>query len=130
MLAATFANSPFDSEGHATGFRSTRLAVWDAIDRGRTSPAYTPGLDARSAWTRYALDATTMMIRVDDTRSAALREPMPFGRWIAEGHELGWPTLDDFEYGVRRFIQTSSSEVYGSARYTDRRGASPQAQSL
>jgi glutamate--cysteine ligase len=21
---------------------------------------------------------------------------MPFAQWIAEGHELGWPTLDDF----------------------------------
>jgi glutamate--cysteine ligase len=98
VLAAMFANSPFDEEGRATGWRSTRLSVWDAIDRGRTAPAHTPGLDARTAWTRYALDATTMMIRLDDARSAAVREPMPFGQWIASGHELGWPTLDDWSH--------------------------------
>jgi glutamate--cysteine ligase len=96
VLAASFANSPFDADGNATGWRSTRLAVWDAIDHCRTTPAHQPGLDARTAWTRYALDAPTMMIRVDDTRSAAIREPMPFARWMESGHELGWPTVDDF----------------------------------
>jgi glutamate--cysteine ligase len=25
-------------------------------------------------------------------------EPLSFGDWGARGHELGWPTLDDFEY--------------------------------
>ncbi|MFI5054528.1 MAG: ergothioneine biosynthesis glutamate--cysteine ligase EgtA [Acidimicrobiia bacterium] len=98
VLAASFANSPFDADGRSSGWRSTRLAVWDAIDPGRTAPAHTPGMDARTAWTRYALDATTMMIRLDDTRSAALHEPMTFEQWIAFGHELGWPTLDDWNH--------------------------------
>jgi glutamate--cysteine ligase len=95
VLAACFANSPFDSSGHVTGWRSTRLAVWDAIDHGRTAAANLPGADPASAWTRYALSAPTMMIRLDDTRSVALREPMTFAEWIASGHELGWPTVDD-----------------------------------
>jgi len=98
VLVATFANSPFDARGRPTGWRSTRLAVWDSIDRRRTAPAHRPGLDARGAWTRYALDASTMMIRVDDTTSAALHAPVPFAQWMDEGHELGWPTLDDFAH--------------------------------
>jgi glutamate--cysteine ligase len=96
VLAAAFANSPFDAEGRVTGWRSTRLAVWDAIDHGRTASAYVPGADARTAWTRYALDASIMMLRLDDARSVAVRDPLPFAQWMDEGHELGWPTLDDF----------------------------------
>ncbi len=96
MLAASFANSPFDTYGRPTGWRSTRLAVWNAIDPDRTAPAHDPGVDAASAWTRYALDAPVMMIRVDDDGAVPVRRPLPFRQWIEEGHELGWPTLDDF----------------------------------
>ena len=39
-----------------------------------------------------------MMIRSDDDHCLAFTRPMPFARWIDEGHELGWPTLPDFEY--------------------------------
>src|SRR4029453_18905284 len=35
VLAAAFANSPF-ADGRPTGWRSTRLAVWHAIDPTRT----------------------------------------------------------------------------------------------
>src|SRR5437764_884874 len=36
-LAAAFANSPFEG-GAPSGWRSTRLAVWQALDATRTSP--------------------------------------------------------------------------------------------
>jgi glutamate--cysteine ligase len=98
VLAALFANSPFDAHGRATGWRSTRLAVWDAIDRRRTRAAYVNGVDARMAYLRYALDAPTMMIRVDEHSSVAIRDALPFREWMSSGHRLGWPTLDDFEY--------------------------------
>ena len=38
VLAAAFANSPF-ADGRPSGWRSTRLAVWHAIDPTRTTPA-------------------------------------------------------------------------------------------
>src|SRR5437763_667784 len=38
VLAAAFANSPM-VDGRPSGWRSTRLAVWAAIDPGRTAPA-------------------------------------------------------------------------------------------
>jgi glutamate--cysteine ligase len=98
VLAATFANSPFDGDGRPTGRCSNRLAVWDSIDRRRTAPAADLAADPVTAWTRYLLAAPVMMIRVDTTASEAICVPLPFERWIAEGHELGWPTLDDLEY--------------------------------
>ncbi|HEX9506433.1 MAG TPA: glutamate-cysteine ligase family protein, partial [Acidimicrobiia bacterium] len=98
MLAAAFANSPFDANGNPTGWRSSRLAVWEAIDPCRTAPAHLSGISAAAAWERFVLAAPVMMIRVDDARSVALRGDLPLRRWVEEGHELGWPTLDDLRY--------------------------------
>jgi glutamate--cysteine ligase len=105
VLAAAFANSPLDSSGNATGWRSTRLAVWQSIDPARTRAAYRDDRDARAAWTRYALDAPVMMIRDRDRAappgtpgSTALDRRLTLAEWIAEGHPLGWPTLDDLDY--------------------------------
>jgi glutamate--cysteine ligase len=98
VLAATFANSPLDATGTPTGWRSTRLAVWNAIDPARTNSAYQHGVDARTAWTQYTLDAPVMMIRADAETSTAVAERMTFAEWLIHGHALGWPTLDDFDY--------------------------------
>jgi glutamate--cysteine ligase len=98
VLAAAFANSPLDASGRPTGWSSSRLAVWQAIDPARTNAAYVPGLDARSSWTQYTLDAPVMMIRSDNETSTPLDVSVTFADWIANGHELGWPTIDDFEY--------------------------------
>ena len=99
VLTACFANSPFDASGNPSGYRSTRAAVWHAIDPARTDSARRdPGGSARDAWERYVLDATVMMIRVDDEHSVAPREPMSFSRWLTHGHECGWPTVDDLVY--------------------------------
>jgi glutamate--cysteine ligase len=99
ILTACFANSPFDATGSPSGFRSTRAAVWQAIDPARTASARrdreSPACDA---WERYVLDAPVMMIRVDDHDSVTPRLPMSFSRWLTDGHELGWPTLDDLVY--------------------------------
>ena len=95
VLAASFANSPV-ARGEVTGWRSTRLGIWEGLDRTRTSPALRTGR-ATDDWAAYLLDANTMMIRQGE-RCVALDQAFPFGRWIAEGHELGWPDLDDLEY--------------------------------
>jgi len=98
VLAAAFANSPFDASGAPSGWRSTRLAVWRGIDVRRTRPAARPGTSAPTAWTGYALEAPVMFVRADAHRCTVPSRPLPFARWIHEGHELGWPTLDDFAY--------------------------------
>jgi glutamate--cysteine ligase len=99
VLTACFANSPFDARGVPSGFRSTRAAVWRAIDPGRTTSAcHDPESSARRDWARYVLDAPVMMVRVDDARSVALHTPHSFEHWVENGHPLGWPTLDDLAY--------------------------------
>jgi glutamate--cysteine ligase len=99
VLTACFANSPFDLVGTPTGFRSTRSAVWHAIDPARTGPARLHRHhDAPSAWTRYVLDAPVMMIRVDERDSRVPSAPMTFSEWVVDGHGAGWPTVDDLAY--------------------------------
>ena len=98
VLAAAFANSPFDVTGAPSGWRSTRLAVWRGIDVRRTRAAARPGTSAASAWTDYALEAPVMFVRTGSGECIVPARPLPFARWIHEGHELGWPTLDDFAY--------------------------------
>ena len=95
VLGAAFANSPV-ALGQATGWRSTRLGIWEALDRTRTSPALRTGR-AVDDWAAYLLDANVMLVRDVDTYHP-LRRAFPFGRWLAEGHELGWPDLDDLVY--------------------------------
>ncbi len=97
ILAASFANSPL-AHDRPTGWKSARLAAWYTIDPLRTQGAERPGLDAPDAWLHYALDAPVMMIRLDDRHSAPVAGRLPFRRWLAEGHELGWPTIDDFAH--------------------------------
>ncbi len=95
LLAATFANSPL-ANGGPSGWRSARLATWDAIDRGRAAPVGDHG-DARRAWVQYALDAPVMLIRTAD-RFIPILEPLTFREWVTRGHRLGSPTVDDLEY--------------------------------
>ena len=53
VLTACFANSPFDASGNPSGYRSTRAAVWHAIDPARTdSRPPRPRRAARDAWER------------------------------------------------------------------------------
>ncbi|MBT2387990.1 ergothioneine biosynthesis glutamate--cysteine ligase EgtA [Streptomyces sp. ISL-1] len=64
VLVAAFANSPL-RQGSPTGWKSTRQAVWTALDPGRAlAPA--GHADPRSAWAGYALDAPVLCLRTDE----------------------------------------------------------------
>ena len=96
VLVAAFANSPL-AGGRITGARSTRQRVWAAVDPTRSAPVATsPG--PADAWARYALAARVMLVRGEDGSFHAVHDDLPFARWMAEGHELGYPTADDFAY--------------------------------
>ncbi|AEW97022.1 hypothetical protein SCATT_46510 [Streptantibioticus cattleyicolor NRRL 8057 = DSM 46488] len=87
VLIAAFAHSPF-SRGRPTGFRSTRQAVWIALDPSRTCAP--PGIadprtDPRDAWARYALDAPVLCVRQDDGRWEVPDDGMTFRQWIHRG---------------------------------------------
>jgi glutamate--cysteine ligase len=95
-LGAAFANSPL-AGGIPNGWASGRLATWMAIDRTRTAPAVSD-LPLLDAWERYVAAANVMMIRASEHDYVPLDEPFPFERWVAEGHELGYPTREDLDY--------------------------------
>jgi glutamate--cysteine ligase len=96
LLAATFANSPFSGDA-PSGWCSTRLAVWLAIERGRAAPVGSNGA-AETAWADYSLRAPLMLIRASEQEFVPVREPLTFADWIRDGHALGWPTEDDLAY--------------------------------
>jgi glutamate--cysteine ligase len=96
LLAAVFANSPFVASA-PSGWCSTRLAVWLAIERGRSAPVGSAGT-AGSAWADYSMRAPVMFIRASEDDFVPIREPLSFAEWISGGHELGWPTEDDLAY--------------------------------
>lgn len=64
VLVAAFANSPF-RQGRATGWRSTRQALWADLDPAR-SLAPSGLLAPRDAWVAHALDTPVMCIRGDE----------------------------------------------------------------
>jgi glutamate--cysteine ligase len=94
-LIATFANSPF-ADGGPSGWQSSRQRAWWTLDPSRAAPPPT-GPDPVAAWVDYAFDARVMLIR-HEGRHLPVPGRLTFGRWLHEGHELGWPTLDDFAY--------------------------------
>lgn len=124
LLVAAFANSPL-RQGRPTGWRSTRQAVWAALDPGRTAA---PGsaragsgvagarvADARPAagsgrpmgepadeWAWYALDAELLAMRPrdagDGTGNGWVGRPgLTFRQWLADGGRHG-PTPDDLDF--------------------------------
>ena len=93
---ACFANSPF-GRGGPTGWQSSRLRSWWGLDPTRSAPVPTDG-DPCDQWLDYAMAANVMLVRSGDDTYLPLTEPFPFGEWMTCGHELGYPTLDDFAY--------------------------------
>ena len=96
VLVAAFANSPL-AAGGPTGARCSRQQIWAALDRTRSAPALS-SLPPADAWARYALAARVMLVRSSADRYDPVSHDLSFARWIAEGHELGYPTVDDFAY--------------------------------
>lgn len=94
-LIACFANSPI-VEGTLSGWQSSRLRTWWALDSTRSKPVPMTSDPVRD-WMSYALDARVMLIR-DGAVFHPMRTSLTFADWMADGHELGWPTLDDWAY--------------------------------
>src|SRR5204863_9760016 len=89
-LAAAFANSP-RLGGRYTGWKSTRLATWFAIDPGRTAPPRLNGGDPPGEYASYALDAGVMLIR-NGTGYVPMVTGWSLASWLRDCHGLGWPT--------------------------------------
>jgi glutamate--cysteine ligase len=103
VLAAAFANSPLAGGRRRSGWRSTRLANWFAIDPSRTGPVETletlaGEADPGETWAGYALAAGLMLVRLSPEDFRVPPRPMTFAGWLKEGSEWGWPTVDDLDY--------------------------------
>jgi glutamate--cysteine ligase len=115
-LAAAFANSPIFA-GRVTRWKSTRQAVWQRLDPGRTAPPR--GADPFAAWSRYALDAPVMLVRQGANRWC----PDPgftFAGWMARaGRNGGRPTRDDLVYHLTTLFPPVRPRGWLEVRYID-----------
>jgi glutamate--cysteine ligase len=121
-LVAAFANSP-RRRGRATGFRSTRQAVWQRLDPARTAaPVARPGEDPAAAYTRWALDAPVMLIRRDGPDWSAPRG-VSFRGWLRHGRaavpDRPPPTLDDLAYHLTTLFPPVRARGHLEVRYLD-----------
>jgi len=117
LLAAAFATSPL-AGGAPTGRASTRLGVWAAIDATRTASAWQPG-ESCDSWTAYVLDARVMLIRSSETEFVPMSGPLTFRRWLADGHELGYPTIDDLDYHLTTLFPPVRPKGWLELRFLD-----------
>jgi len=117
VLAASFANSPLAAGVH-TGRASNRSAVWASIDPTRTAPAWYEGQGCDS-WPRYVLDARVMLIRPSATDFVPVTDGLTFRRWVTEGHDLGYPTLDDLDYHLTTLFPPVRPKGWLELRFLD-----------
>ena len=96
VLVAAFANSPLRL-GRATGWKSTRQALWLQLDPTRVTPP--GGGDPRAAWARYALDASVMAVR-DDRSRWTVPAGVSFRGWLRSGRPRP-ATLADLDDHLR-----------------------------
>jgi len=96
VLAAVFAHSPL-LDRRPTGWQSTRLATWAALDPARTRPVALAAVSAREAWTAYAL-AAPVMLRQDGPDCTVPGTPLTLQDWIERGHDGTRPDENDIAY--------------------------------
>jgi glutamate--cysteine ligase len=113
VLSAAFASSPV-AEGRPSGWASTRLATWLAIDPTRTAPVR----GGRDAFVSYALDANVMLVRRDG-QFVPMRDRLTFASWIRCGHSLGPPTADDLGYHLTTLFPPVRPRRWLELRYLD-----------
>jgi glutamate--cysteine ligase len=115
-LAATFAASPFGCDGRPSGWRSTRLATWFAIDPTRTAPV--GGDDPGRAWANYALRARVMLVRGGDG-CEPVRGALPLRAWVDGGHDCGYPDTDDVLYHLTTLFPPVRPRQWIEVRFLD-----------
>jgi glutamate--cysteine ligase len=96
VLVAAFANSPLVA-GKPTGARSSRQQIWAVLDPTRSAPAWSV-LSPVDAWARYALAARVLLVQAGPEDFQPVGTSLSFARWMSDGHDLGYPTVDDLAY--------------------------------
>ncbi|WP_433516269.1 ergothioneine biosynthesis glutamate--cysteine ligase EgtA [Nonomuraea sp. CA-143628] len=116
VLMAAFANSPL-RDGRPCGWMSGRQAVWDHLDRTRTSPV--PASDDPAAdWAEYLLDARLMLVREDEQSYRTVRDGSSFRDWLnADGRRR--PTAEDLAYHATTLFPPVRPRGWLEIRYLD-----------
>ncbi|MEV1241892.1 ergothioneine biosynthesis glutamate--cysteine ligase EgtA [Nonomuraea sp. NPDC049750] len=116
VLMAAFANSPL-RDGRPCGWMSGRQAVWDHLDRTRTSPV--PASDDPAAdWAEYLLDARLMLVREDEQSYHTIRDGSSFRDWLnADGRRR--PTAEDLAYHATTLFPPVRPRGWLEIRYLD-----------
>jgi glutamate--cysteine ligase len=96
VLAAMFAHSPLYA-GRPSGWQSSRLAVWAALDPPRTRPVPASPSPAE-AWATYALDAPVMAVPTDAETWQVPSPPITLREWVTLGAPGGHPDSDDVRF--------------------------------
>ncbi|RII20246.1 Glutamate--cysteine ligase GshA [Streptomyces sp. YIM 130001] len=118
VLVAAFANSPM-AEGRRTGWRSTRQAVWAAIEPSRSAaPPY--GAEPRAAWTEYVLDAPVMCLRTEHG-PWQIPDRLTFRDWLRHGLPRP-PTQDDLDYHLTTLFPPVRPRGHLELRMIDAQG--------
>ncbi|HKQ50741.1 MAG TPA: glutamate-cysteine ligase family protein [Pyrinomonadaceae bacterium] len=96
IVTAIFANSPFE-DGQASGYKSTRAAVWLDTDPDRTgvSPAALAEVFSPDEFVRYALDVP-MIFAQRGGRYLSGPTGMKFGEFLARGCDRVEPVFGDW----------------------------------
>jgi glutamate--cysteine ligase len=120
-LVAAFANSPLRL-GRPTGWKSTRQAVWLALDPARTGqPPPTSG-DPPRDWTRWALDCPLLLVRRDDGPWTA-PPGVTFRDWLRHPTGVvpgrGAPTAEDLDYHLTTLFPPVRPRGHLEVRYLD-----------
>jgi glutamate--cysteine ligase len=91
------------------------MATWFAIDPTRTAPPMGGPVD----FATYALDARVMLVHTGGGDCRPVLDRLPLRRWLAEGHELGWPLCDDLEYHLTTLFPPVRPKGWLEIRYLD-----------
>jgi glutamate--cysteine ligase len=121
-LVAAFANSPLH-RGRPTGWRSTRQAIWLALDPYRThEPVIAADETLETAWTRWCLDAPVMLVR-RSCGSWSAPPGLTFRQWITEGSravpDRPGPTTDDLAHHLTTLFPPVRARGHLEVRYVD-----------
>ena len=122
VLIAAFANSPYQ-DGRPSGWKSTRQAVWLALDPARTGvPPVHRGETVEDAYARWALDAPLMLVRRPSGPWTAPKG-LSFLEWIRHGRsaipDRPAPTTDDLNYHLTTLFPQVRARGHLEVRYLD-----------
>ena len=116
VLVAAFANSPV-LHGRRTGWRSSRMAVWLALDPPRTAPPDLSDADPAAGYARRAMEASLICVRRPG-QSWDAPPGVSFADWLA-GALPSPPTTEDLDLHLTTLFPPVRPHGHAEVRYVD-----------